>query len=97
MVERSWSDVVLANYKKLKWTTEGGDITELRNMLQIHTDSITLAMQALQSRSLARLEKTVVPMAGIPLSRSIPEITLTCSQRTSPASMTGFTATWGTR
>lgn len=35
VVERSWSDVVVANYKTFKWTTEGGDITELRNMLQV--------------------------------------------------------------
>lgn len=32
-------------------------------MLQMHTDTINLTMQALQSRSLARLEKTVMPMA----------------------------------
>ncbi|KAK4569907.1 hypothetical protein LTR86_002876 [Recurvomyces mirabilis] len=63
VVERSWSQVVLANYKTFKWTTEGGTIDELRNMLQMHTNTIQLTMQALQSRSLARLEKTVVPMA----------------------------------
>lgn len=62
-VERSWSDVVVANYKTFKWTTEGGDIDDLRNMLQMHTNSINLTMQALQSRSLSRLEKTVMPMA----------------------------------
>lgn len=62
-VERSWSDVVIANYRTFKWTTEGGDINDLRNMLQMHTNSINLTMQALQSRSLARLEKTVMPMA----------------------------------
>lgn len=62
-VERSWSDVVVANYRALKWTTEGGDINDLRNMLQMHTNSINLTMQALQTRSLARLEKTVMPMA----------------------------------
>jgi hypothetical protein len=62
VVERSWSEVVLANYKTFKWTTEGGDLTELRNMLQMHTNTIQLTMQALQSRSLARLEKTVMPM-----------------------------------
>lgn len=61
-VERSWSEAVMANYKTLKWTPEGGDITELRNMLQMHTNTINLVMQALQSRSLARLEKTVMPM-----------------------------------
>ncbi|KAI5365212.1 hypothetical protein Slin15195_G047490 [Septoria linicola] len=63
VVERSWSSVVLANYRTFKWTTEGGDIQALRNMLQMHVDCINLTMQALQSRSLARLEKTVVPMA----------------------------------
>lgn len=63
VVERSWSEVVLANYRTFKWTTEGGDITELRNMLHMHTNTINLTMQALQSRSLSRLEKTVMPMA----------------------------------
>lgn len=62
-VERNWSEVVLANYKTFKWTTEGGNINDLRNMLQMHATSINLIMQALQSKSLSRLEKTVVPMA----------------------------------
>ena len=61
--ERSWSDLVLTNYKTLKWTTEGGDITALRDMLNMHTSTINLTMQALQSRSLARLERVVMPMA----------------------------------
>ncbi|KAK0899406.1 hypothetical protein LTR02_009695 [Friedmanniomyces endolithicus] len=63
VVERSWNEVVVANYRTFKWTTEGGSIVELRNMLQMHSNSINLVMQALQSRSLARLEKTVTPMA----------------------------------
>jgi len=62
-VDRQFSDVVMANYKTLKWTTEGGDITALRDMLNMHTNTVSLTMQALQSRSLARLEKTVMPMA----------------------------------
>jgi hypothetical protein len=61
--ERAWSDLVLTNYKTLKWTTEGGDITALRDMLNMHTSTINLTMQALQSRSLARLERVVMPMA----------------------------------
>jgi hypothetical protein len=61
--ERSWSDLVLTNYKTIKWTTEGGDISALRDMLHIHTSTINLTMQALQSQSLARLEKVVRPMA----------------------------------
>ncbi|CAK3834633.1 Hypothetical predicted protein [Lecanosticta acicola] len=63
VVERSWSEAVVANFKTLQWTTDGGDIVDLRNMLQMHSDTIKLTMHALQSRSLARLEKTVVPMA----------------------------------
>lgn len=63
IVERSWSEAVIANYKKVKWTTEGGDITELRNMLHMHTNTINLTMQALQSKSMARIERTVIPMA----------------------------------
>jgi hypothetical protein len=61
--ERAWSELVLTNYKTLKWTTEGGDITALRDMLNMHTSTINLTMQALQSRSLARLERFVMPMA----------------------------------
>ncbi|KAK5018735.1 hypothetical protein BJ546DRAFT_453797 [Cryomyces antarcticus] len=62
-VERNWSELVLSNYKKMKWTTEGGDIQALRNMLQMHTSTINLTIQALQSGSLSRLEKTIMPMA----------------------------------
>ncbi|KAL0262240.1 hypothetical protein SLS55_003679 [Diplodia seriata] len=62
-IERSWSDLVLSAYKKMLWTAEGGNIQALRNMLHMHTSTITLTMQALQSRSLSRLEETVHPMA----------------------------------
>ncbi|TKA82456.1 hypothetical protein B0A49_00056 [Cryomyces minteri] len=62
-VERNWSELVLSNYKRMKWTTEGGDIQALRNMLQMHTSTINLTMQALQSGSLSRLEETIMPMA----------------------------------
>nr|POE56717.1 hypothetical protein CFP56_33689 [Quercus suber] len=63
VVERSWADAVLANYRTFRWTTEGGNITDLRNMLEMHSTSINLTMQALQSKSLSRLERTVMPMA----------------------------------
>ncbi|KAH7051252.1 hypothetical protein B0J12DRAFT_573240 [Macrophomina phaseolina] len=62
-IERSWSDLVLSSYKKMLWTTEGGNIQALRNMLHMHTSTISLTMKALQSKSLARLEETVHPMA----------------------------------
>lgn len=60
---RTWSEVILANYKTVTWTTEGGNITALRDMLSMHTSTIDLTLQALQSQSLARLEKVVMPMA----------------------------------
>ena len=63
VVEKSWSEVIIANWKTFKWTTEGGSITDLQNMLQMHTNAMNLCVQALQSRSLARLERTVIPMA----------------------------------
>lgn len=47
-IERSWSDLVLSSYKKMLWTTEGGNIQALRNMLHMHTSTISLTMQALQ-------------------------------------------------
>jgi hypothetical protein len=47
-IDRSWSDLVIAQYKTMLWTTEGGRIQDLRNMLQMHTSTITLTMQALQ-------------------------------------------------
>ena len=45
---RSWRQVLLKNYKTVMWTTEGGTIQSLRNMLAMHTQSISLTMQALQ-------------------------------------------------
>lgn len=46
--ERSWSSIVLRQYKIMKWTTEGGTIQNLRHMLQVHASIINLTMQALQ-------------------------------------------------
>lgn len=62
-IERSWSDLVLSNYQSMMWTTEGGDVQTLRNMVNMHTSTVALTMQALQSKSLSRLESTVTPMA----------------------------------
>ena len=46
--QRAWRSMLLRNYKKIMWTTEGGDIQSLRNMLAMHTQSISLTLQALQ-------------------------------------------------
>lgn len=63
VVERSWPDYILANYKTIEWTTEGGSIDHLRNMLNMHTSTINLALEALQVESLSRIERTIVPVA----------------------------------
>ncbi|KAI9661868.1 MAG: hypothetical protein M1821_009107 [Bathelium mastoideum] len=47
-VDRSWSELVLTNFGKMMWTTEGGDIHSLKTMLRMHTGTITLTVQALQ-------------------------------------------------
>lgn len=47
-VQRVWKSIFIRNYKKIWWTSEGGNIQALRNMLQMHVSSITLTMQALQ-------------------------------------------------
>ncbi|KAL8791601.1 MAG: hypothetical protein Q9195_005806 [Heterodermia aff. obscurata] len=61
---RVWRTSVIRNYKKLLWTSEGGNIQSLRNMLQLHVGSINTMVTALQSQSLARLEGTIQPMAS---------------------------------
>jgi hypothetical protein len=48
LVERSWSDMVLKNYNGMIWTTEGGNIRDLRDMLHMHTSTTSLIRQALE-------------------------------------------------
>lgn len=47
-VERSWSELVIQNYGSMMWTTEGGNIQDLRELLHLHTASISLTKNALQ-------------------------------------------------
>lgn len=47
-IERSWSELVLAEYKSMMWTTEGGDLYNLQDLLQMHSSSVLLLLQALQ-------------------------------------------------
>ena len=61
-VQRSWRQLLIRNYKTIWWTTEGGNIQALRNMLQIHVSSIQLIMQALQ-----RYEKFLHRLRGVKL------------------------------
>ena len=47
-IERSWSDLVLASYRTMIWTPEGGNLADLKEMLQTHTNSIDELTEALQ-------------------------------------------------
>lgn len=47
-IDRSWSDLVVSQYQTMIWTTDGGNIKQLRRLLQMHTSVITLTKQALQ-------------------------------------------------
>lgn len=47
-IERSWSNLVLAEYETMIWTTEGGNLGSLRDLLRMHTSCITVLMQAVQ-------------------------------------------------
>jgi len=47
-IERSWSDLVLAQYDTIMWTTEGGNLHDLSNLLQMHTKSIRLLTEAVR-------------------------------------------------
>ncbi|KAJ4991702.1 hypothetical protein SVAN01_02817 [Stagonosporopsis vannaccii] len=68
-IERSWSDLVLAQYESIIWTTEGGSLHDLSSLLQMHTKSIRLLAEAVQRQvqvqhgSLSQLERMVTPMA----------------------------------
>jgi hypothetical protein len=50
-IERSWSALVFKEYQSMMWTLEGGDLHSLQDLLQVHTNSISLLIQALQRYS----------------------------------------------
>lgn len=47
-IERGWSDLVLTQYQTIMWTTEGGKLGDLSNLLQMHTKSTRLLTEAIQ-------------------------------------------------
>lgn len=62
-IERSWSDLVLAEYGTMMWTTEGGDLHSLRDLLRMHTSSVMLLTQALQRLVLLTCHNPVANIA----------------------------------
>lgn len=47
-VTRTWSTLVLSNYMSMMWTTEGGNMHDLRDTLRIHKGTLNLIRQALE-------------------------------------------------
>jgi len=43
-VFKRWGRDVKDNWKKIEWTTEGGDLATLRSQLTVHTNSLNLVM-----------------------------------------------------
>lgn len=43
---RRWSSQILQNWKKVKWTTEGGDLERLKSNLAVHITSLNLVLSA---------------------------------------------------
>ena len=41
---KRWSKEIKNNWKKVKWTTEGGDLATLRSQLTVHTNSLNLLL-----------------------------------------------------
>lgn len=47
-IERSWSDLVLAQHDTVMWTTQGGTLHDLGNLLQMHVKSVNLLAEAIE-------------------------------------------------
>jgi hypothetical protein len=46
--ERTWSELVVKNYSSLMWTTDGGTIRDLKDLLHVQTSTTALIRQALE-------------------------------------------------
>lgn len=45
--ERKWSTKMKDCWRKVRWTTEGGDLSKLRSDLGVHTNGLNLAISAI--------------------------------------------------
>ncbi|KAI9752853.1 MAG: hypothetical protein M1815_000228 [Lichina confinis] len=61
--ERSWKEALVDNWKPARWARDGGSVKTLRNMLQIHTRSVSMTMHAVKSKSVLQLDSTVAGLA----------------------------------
>lgn len=56
---KRWSKEIKDNWKKVKWTTEGGDIATLRSQLMVHTNSLNLLLGVINNCQGNRLEDQI--------------------------------------
>ncbi|SMQ53074.1 unnamed protein product [Zymoseptoria tritici ST99CH_3D7] len=61
-VERKWRAVVTSHFDDMVWTADGGNIDDLLDVMQMHTDAVRRMTHAVQSRSPIRLDNVVLPM-----------------------------------
>ena len=47
---KSWGQELRQNWKKIRWTAEGGDLEKLRGNLAVHINGLNLAISALNRR-----------------------------------------------
>lgn len=56
---KRWREELKQNWKKLRWTTEGGDVDKLRGNLNVHINGLNLAISAINSSQTKNVEKRV--------------------------------------
>lgn len=44
---KRWRKEIMENWKKIRWTTEGGDLDKLKSNLAVHISGLTLAVSAI--------------------------------------------------
>lgn len=61
---KRWREELKENWKKLRWTTEGGDLDKLRGNLNVHINSLILAISAI-NRSVVTLLGPIIHIFGV--------------------------------
>ncbi|PVI02694.1 hypothetical protein DM02DRAFT_670404 [Periconia macrospinosa] len=57
--KKRWSREAKANWKKIAWTTEGGDLAVLKSNLTVHTNSLNLVLGVVTNTQTERLRNDV--------------------------------------
>lgn len=68
---KRWNRDIKANWKRIAWTKEGGDLATLRSYLTVHTNSLNLVLGVAVkyvSSSLVISSLSLIPMEALPTS-----------------------------